>query len=95
MDKKIVEKDYKKVTIERIQYVAKMYRGAIKDVYTDGKVYLVELNEGYEIDGKKKVEAKNITKICYYSWLATDNKVKKEYGANAKVEKEGKIAITK
>lgn len=93
MDTKIKKEDYKKVTSERIKYVAKMYRDSIKDIYTDGKTYLVELNEGYEVEGKTKVEAKNITKICYFSWLATDIKIKKDFGKDAKIEKGGKIAV--
>lgn len=93
MNTKIRKEDYKKVTSERIKYVAKMYRDSIKDIYTDGKVYLVELNEGYEVEGKTKLEAKNITKICYFSWLATDIKTKKDFGKDAKMDKGGRIAV--
>lgn len=94
MDTKIKKEDYKKVTSERMKYVAKMYRDSIKDIYTDGKTYLVELNEGYEVEGKTKLEAKNITKICYFSWLATDAKMKKDIKTEAKTDEESKHTTT-
>ena len=94
MDTKIKKEDYKKVTSERIKYVAKMYRDSIKDIYTDGKIYLVELNEGYEVEGKTKLQAKNITKICYYSWLATDAKMKKDIKTEAETNEESKHTTT-
>lgn len=94
MDAKIRKEDYKKVTSERIKYVAKMYRDSIKDIYTDGKTYLVELNEGYEVEGKTKLEAKNITKICYFSWLATDTKMKKDAKTEVEADAESKHTTT-
>lgn len=80
----ITKEEMKDVTKERIKYVAKMYRDSIDKIFTDGKTYLVKFSNGYSVDSKKEVEAKNITKICYYSWLATDQKMKKEDGAKAK-----------
>ena len=75
--KEEVKREFVDVTKERIKYVAKKYCESIAKIYSDGRQYKVVFTEGYEVEGQKEVLVKGIVQICRYSWLATDNYLKK------------------
>lgn len=83
--KEEVKREFVDVTKERIQYVAKKYCESIARIYSDGRQYKVVFTEGYEVEGQKEVIVKGIVQICRYSWLATEEYMKKH-----PVEKESK-----
>ena len=79
--------EFKDVTKERMHYVAKKYMDSIDKILSDGKQYKVVFTEGYTVEGKKEVIVKGIIQICRYSWLATEEYLKKHPELNKKEEK--------
>lgn len=74
-------KEIKDVTKEVIDRVGKSYQGAIKKITQEGRIYTVELNDGYTCYTEKVRKARRVPEIGFIARVATEQK-----GDNKKAE---------
>lgn len=87
-------KDAQDITKDKLHTIAKRYMDAVKRILDDGKLYLVELNDGYTAFGQKSRYARSIPEIGFIARTATEEKENKlGYEDYVKGLKENKIAF--
>ena len=78
---KEVKVEVKDVTKDVIDRVGKSYQPAIKKITQEGRIYTVELNDGYTCYNEKSRKARRVPEIGFIARIATEQK-----GDNKKVE---------
>ena len=66
--------EVKEVTKEIIDRVGKSYQGAIKKITQEGRIYTVELNDGYTCYNEKSRKARRVPEIGFIARVATEQK---------------------
>lgn len=66
--------EVKDVTKEVIDRVGKSYQGAIKKITQEGRIYTVELNDGYTCYNEKSRKARRVPEIGFIARIATEQK---------------------
>ena len=69
--KKVEVKDVTKEVIDR---VGKSYQAAIKKITQEGRIYTVELNDGYTCYNEKSRKARRVPEIGFIARVATEQK---------------------
>lgn len=64
----------REVTKEVIDRVGKSYQGAIKKITQEGRIYTVELNDGYTVYNEKVRKARRVPEIGFIARVATEQK---------------------
>ena len=67
-------KEVREVTKEVIDRVGKSYQGAIKKITQEGRIYTVELNDGYTCYNEKVRKARRVPEIGFIARVATEQK---------------------
>ena len=71
---KEVKVEVKEVTKEIIDRIGKSYQGAIKKITQEGRIYTVELNDGYTCYNEKSRKARRVPEIGFIARIATEQK---------------------
>lgn len=71
---KEVKVEIKDVTKEVIDRVGKTYQPAIKKITQEGRIYTVELNDGYTVYNEKVRKARRVPEIGFIARVATEQK---------------------
>lgn len=79
------------VTTERMEGIAKKYQAAVKSIKDDGKVYIVEFNNGYTFLGRKSQKARSVQEIGATARWATEENAGKTLEDWKKEFKDNKI----
>ena len=66
--------EVKEVTKELIDRIGKTYQGAIKRITQEGRIYTVELEEGYTCYNEKTRKARRVPEIGFIARVATEQK---------------------
>lgn len=72
------EVEIREVTKEVIDRVGKSYQGAIKKITQEGRIYTVELNDGYTCYNEKSRKARRVPEIGFIARVATEQKDNKK-----------------
>lgn len=75
---KEVKVEVKDVTKEVIDRVGKSYQAAIKKITQEGRIYTVELNDGYTCYTEKVRKARRVPEIGFIARVATEQKDEKK-----------------
>jgi len=70
-EKKVEVKDVTKEVIDR---VGKSYQPAIKKITQEGRIYTVELNDGFTCYNEKSRKARRVPEIGFIARVATEQK---------------------
>ena len=71
---KEVKVEVRDVTKEVIDRVGKTYQPAIKKITQEGRIYTVELNDGYTCYNEKVRKARRVPEIGFIARVATEQK---------------------
>jgi len=66
--------EVKEVTKDLIDRIGKSYQGAIKTITQEGRIYTVELNDGYTCYNEKSRKARRVPEIGFIARVATEQK---------------------
>lgn len=66
--------EVKEVTKDLIDRIGKSYQGAIKTITQEGRIYTVELNDGYTCYNEKSRKARRVPEIGFIARIATEQK---------------------
>ena len=75
---KEVKVEVKDVTKEVIDRVGKSYQPAIKKITQEGRIYTVELNDGYTVYNETVRKARRVPEIGFIARVATEQKDNKK-----------------
>lgn len=72
------EVEIREVTKEVIDRIGKSYQGAIKKITQEGRIYTVELNDGFTCYNEKSRKARRVPEIGFIARVATEQKDNKK-----------------